>query len=166
MFSQALAISPTIIGVFMLNDLKPSPMHTSIIGSSVGLSTAIISHYLNTPSFPDTEIEFRAIKRILYWNSFKSMVGFGTCFLIYQGLSTGVSKGMDSETWNHSNWKWNVTNFLAGGTAGLGYRVATSTLYRGLEVNPLIARPMLIANTFFTMGTVFAVCSGVISISK
>jgi hypothetical protein len=165
---SAIAISPSIMGAFMINDLKPSPMHTAVIGSSVGLSTAIISHFLNTPSFPETELEYRYIKRSLYWNSFKSIVGFGTCFLIYQGLVTGVSKGFTpSEKWDdHSNWKWNFTNFLAGGTAGLGFRVATASLYRGLEANPLIRKPILIANTFLTMGTLFALCAGVSSILK
>jgi hypothetical protein len=153
------------MGTLMLNDLKPSPTHTAVIGSSVGLSTAVISHFLNTPPFPETELEFRSSKRSLYWNSFKSTVGFGTCYLIYQGLVSGVSKGFPpSQTWNHSNWKWHFTNFLAGGTAGLGYRVATASLYRGLESNPLIGRPILIAHTFVTMGSLFALCSAVSSL--
>jgi hypothetical protein len=166
MFATALSVSPTMMGIFMLNDTNPSPIHTAVIGSGVGLSTAFISHSLNIPSFPETEIEFRSMKRLLYWNSFKSIVGFGSCFLIYQGLVTGVRKGMSTQVWDHSNWKWHVTNFLAGGTAGLGYRVATATLYRGLEANPLISRPMLVANTFLVMGTMFASCSGIISLSK
>ncbi|KAI8816409.1 uncharacterized protein EV422DRAFT_291303 [Fimicolochytrium jonesii] len=144
-------------------------------------ASASQQRHLGRPSTVDTVTA--APSRTAFWRSgLKTASGYACFFAVAEGLRTGIYKArlvaahraFQSATQNgppphirslaptaadllpprQNDPTWHLTNFFAGGVAGLAYRAATLPFYAGPVENPLLAKGGLgiLAGTFVAMG--------------
>jgi hypothetical protein len=87
-------------------------------------------------------------------------------FTVYQGLTSGIERGRWKDQRPPArdilvDLSWHLTNFFAGGIAGLSFTATVLPMYRGLQANPLMTHKAfpILSKTFLKTGTMFALSS-------
>ncbi|KAJ3189223.1 hypothetical protein HDU85_002848 [Gaertneriomyces sp. JEL0708] len=146
--------------------LPPGPYAQVAAGAVGGTVLAMTSIPMNIPIFPETSSE-HAVKLpgTHLRNIAKTASGYACFFAVSEGLRTGIYKARLTEAERkgvplpprEDDAQWHLTNFLAGGVAGMAYRAATLPFFKGIE-NPLLTKSGvgILAGTFIAMGTMMA----------
>ena len=164
MIPTALNIVPSLGVYYIITQTSETNPTTSVVGGGLaGISTGLIAYQLRQPPFPEARLELQATGlRNLNQLVLKTAVGYAAMFTVYEGLTQGIHKARWMKTGRPASSAilvdptWHVSNFLAGGIAGVAYRAASFPLYKGLEENPLTTQvgARLLVSTFLQVGLV------------
>ncbi|KNC97896.1 uncharacterized protein SPPG_06887 [Spizellomyces punctatus DAOM BR117] len=163
--TEALSIL-ALYGVYTQSQhhFPPGPYGQVMAGATAGTALALTAMPFNTPIFPETSVEHRAGLPGQGWrNVAKAASGYACFFAVAEGLRTGIYKARlvdASRTGSQlpprsEDPQWHLTNFFAGGVAGLAYRAATLPFFKGPLENPLLTKSGvgILIGTFVAMGS-------------
>ena len=138
------------------------PILSSISGALAGLVVGGISWKYKIRCFPETTLEYQlSVRQVPFTHILKSSLGFAAAFTMYEGLTLGIQKSVNSKTHDpivnasqeSHEWIVYLTHFFAGGISGLTYKAATFPFWKGFEEDPLKKYPFrILSRTFILMG--------------